>query len=245
MKILSKVTVTGADDFTPYEKMVEIQEQFPFVEFAILVKSIDKTHTYASGHQTAFSYRFPSIVWLNGLNLYSKKLNLAVHLCGNAVHEFLEYGTIENSAPHVNLNAFGRIQINTHGELHKYDIAKLSGAIKLFREKQFIFQLDKVNEHIMNETMDNGCENISGLYDMSHGTGILADEWRKPNERGIFTGYAGGLSPENVKEQLSKIENITSNTWIDAETHLRRDQIFHIPSVVQFLENSKEWVRYE
>ena len=243
MKILNKVTVTGADDFTAYDKMVEIQEQFPFVEFAILVKSIEKTHTYTSGNVNPFAYRFPSIVWLRGLENYASKLNLAVHLCGKIVPEILEHGTIGTNAPHVNLDIFRRIQINTHGEPHQYNVDKLAVAIKSLPSKQFIFQLDKVNESIMDKVFDKGCFNISGLYDLSHGTGILADELRKPNERGILTGYAGGLSPSNVEQQLEKIEKIATNTWIDAETHLRHDQIFNCPLVIEFLQRSSNWAK--
>ena len=79
--------------------------------------------------------------------------------------------------------------------------------------------------------------------------GVLPDKWPEPN--GDYCGYAGGLSPDNLAEQLEKIDKAITNKdggfyaiWIDAETHLRSpdNQRFDLDKVVKFLETSEPWV---
>jgi hypothetical protein len=94
--------------------------------------------------------------------------------------------------------------------------------------------------------------------------------WRGAIE-GTPWGWAGGLTPTNVAEQLKKIEPIIhvkdveevqwnqpyklvpqNKHWIDAETHLRSfkhqngselvQDVFDLDKVRQFLEAAKPWV---
>lgn len=44
--------------------------------------------------------------------------------------------------------------------------------------------------------------NLSLLYDESMGLGVTCSAWSAPHA-GVPCGYAGGLSPENIKEQVS------------------------------------------
>lgn len=58
-------------------------------------------------------------------------------------------------------------------------------------------------------------------------------------------GFAGGLSPNNVVENVKSIKKITDkNIWIDAETRLRTslDLVFDLNKVEKFLENVKPYV---
>jgi phosphoribosylanthranilate isomerase len=107
----------------------------------------------------------------------------------------------------------------------------------------FIFQLDEVNQHLMYDSAKEGHKNISGLYDLSHGAGIVPENWIETPNDGIYYGYAGGLSPKNVAFQLSKIETLTDNTWVDAETFLRNEGKFDLKLVVEFLEAAAPWVK--
>jgi hypothetical protein len=56
----------------------------------------------------------------------------------------------------------------------------------------------------------------------------------------------GGLSPDNLEEQLLKLDEVVGSDtiWIDAETHLRSngDEIFDLEKVKQFLEVAKSRV---
>ena len=39
---LNRVTITGADDFTEPKDLVELSEEFPFVEWAILLSQLPR-----------------------------------------------------------------------------------------------------------------------------------------------------------------------------------------------------------
>lgn len=233
-KFIKQVTVTGASDDTSFEDMLKIQEEFPFVEWGILL----------SRRQAGITKRFPSFEWINKLHIliqncikyrFPKPLKLSGHLCGEFVNEILTKNIgnemIENL---IYSDMFDRIQINTHGEKYVVDIEKLECTVKFAPHVQFIAQYDNINSYIHN--LNNlGYNNIAALYDLSHGAGVLPESWDKPLE-GIYTGYAGGLSPENLEEQLQKIEEqVNEPIWIDAETWLRTNDRFDLDKVRQFL----------
>jgi len=174
-------------------------------------------------------------------------LNLSGHICGKWVKKTLLGEFPSLSLIHGNFaDYFHRFQFNTHAELHKIDFDKLDNVLFDLSSdfKSVIFQLDGVND-IMVPCWKRKHRNISGLFDLSHGAGILPSEWPKPIP-GMYCGYAGGLSPDNVVEQMEKIliVNGENDMWIDAETQLRSpdDRVFDLDKVVQFLENSKPYV---
>lgn len=242
MKLLNKVTVTGADDSTDISKMIEIQQKYPFVEWGIL---LSKKYSLKNGVN-----RFPSKEWLNKLMNSAGKLNLSGHICGAWVEETLLGNFPEFGQVHGNFtDNFARFQLNTHAEPHKVDSDKLPHVLNSRREKaqSIIFQLDGVND-IMCPMWKRNHRNISGLFDLSHGAGILPSKWPHPLP-GAYCGYAGGLSPDNVVHQMGKIIEVCKDRkddviWIDAETHLRSDgdRVFDLDKVVAFLENSKQFV---
>jgi len=241
MKVLNRVTVTGADDSVDINKMVEIQEKYPFVEWGIL---LSEKYSLKDG-----AGRFPSKKWLVDLinHRNSSKLTLSGHICGKWVTKTLlgEFPCLDEI--HGNFTSyFSRFQLNTHAEYHKVDFEKLGVVLNTLRSTNqgVIFQLDGVND-IMVPMWKRNHRNISGLFDLSHGAGILPSAWPKPIE-GMYCGYAGGLSPDNVVGEMEKIlvANGDKETWIDAETQLRSpdNRVFDLNKVVQFLENSKKYV---
>jgi hypothetical protein len=96
-----------------------------------------------------------------------------------------------------------------------------------------------VNKPILDYAIAEGV-NCSTLFDMSHGAGVLPKEWLVPVD-GVRCGYAGGLSPENVVEQIKLIESKVGDyeLWIDMETQIRSnaDQQFDLAKVVSVLES--------
>jgi phosphoribosylanthranilate isomerase len=245
-KYIKTVTVTGASDDTSFEDMAAIQARFPFVEWGIL----------HSERMAGKSNRFPTDKWLiNSINFSEDtfRLNLSVHLCGNVVKTFLTkpFVEINKSISKEDYEFFdrfvmlsiildnkvvNRVQINTHGEKHKYDIDAIESYLNFAPHVEFIAQYDGVNDYI-HKLYDRGHTNISALYDLSHGAGVLPEDWDEPLD-GIFTGYAGGLSPDNLEEQLKKLDDVASirHIWIDAETWLRTNDQFDLDKVVKFLE---------
>src|SRR5579862_53134 len=136
MKVLNKVTVTGADDSTDVSKMLEIQSKYPFVEWGIL---LSKKYSLKDGVN-----RFPSRTWLTRLiNESHGKLNLSGHICGDWVKEALLGKFPMLDLIHGNLkDSFLRFQLNTHAEPHKVDFDKLDAVLSSMRSQSFIFQLD-------------------------------------------------------------------------------------------------------
>ena len=232
--ILHTVTVTGADDSIEPSRLYEIHKKYPFVEFGLLL---------SERHTPKGARRFPSKKWLRqlcGLET-TCRLRLSGHICGDWVGGFLTGHMLDLDGIADGLEGqFNRFQINTHAEPYKHD----DGLYHLMNhlDQDIIFQLDgNCGSNIASEVASNG-HNIHGLFDLSHGAGVLPSEWPKQIP-GVHCGYAGGLSPENVRDQLSEIEQVCNGpTWIDAETHLFRLGVFDLDRVEAFLEMAKPWV---
>lgn len=247
--MLTSVTVTGADDSVKPIDLIQIARDFPYVEFGILLGN----HFNES--------RFPSAGWLHHLYMTAMKgcgqclpahlLRLSAHLCGSLVPEFLS-GTAR-LLPLV----FGRMQVNTYGIRHSHDPLHLRRNVLRANHSgiQVIFQYDQVNAESLSDCRDgspgNFCSGLSiaALFDLSHGMGVLPEVWPE-SLPGIPCGYAGGLSPENVAEELPKIAEAAGKGtpfWIDVETGVRSPDgsRFDLDRVVRFLEATKPYIYSE
>lgn len=226
MKI-NKVTMTGADDSISPNDLFEISNKYPFVEWGILVSRNSQGKS-----------RFPSLDWMNKLSELNKgKLLLSCHVCGTYVKEVL-MGSDRFTSELGNIwNDFQRVQINTHGLKHQFERSAIT-ALKKFN-KEIIFQFDGANRPILDHAISEGV-NCSTLFDMSHGAGVLPKEWLVPVD-GVRCGYAGGLSPENVVQQIKLIESKVGDyeLWIDMETQIRSDfdRQFDLEKVISVLES--------
>jgi hypothetical protein len=240
-KIINRVTVTGADNSIHPYSLVGISETFPFIEWGILLSQ-----------STMGKYRFPNKYWLKNLeDVYDsldKELLLSGHLCGKWVRDICngEWTIFDEDSEIAELGyMFSRFQLNFHALEHKIDPDKF---IKGFNHPlllgcQFIFQFDNVNNDLMNAVLEAGIDAVP-LFDTSGGAGVLPEFW--PKAIGKYSGYAGGLSPDNLDEQMESIIQVAGDgpIWIDAETHLRsdNDRQFDLNKVVKFLINSEKWV---
>jgi len=236
-KIIRVVTVTGADNSIRPEELVPIAKDYPFVEFGILLSKKQQG-----------GKRFPSRDWLEELYILwrNEKLALSGHLCGEWVRNlclgkpsfFEEFGYI--------WQMFGRFQLNFHAEPHLVNDKKFSELIRQYlASKPIIFQMDGRNEKIFFDLDGRWGIQTFPLFDQSGGIGLLPKEWPKqlPNQ---YCGYAGGLSPDNLQQEMERISKVAPGSiWIDAETLLRseNDQVFNLEKVRRFLEAAKPWVK--
>lgn len=238
---ITKVTVTGADNSVQFAELEQMAKDFPFVEFGILLS-----------RNAAGSCRFPSREWLwQTLNRRgNSNIPFAGHICGSWVREILmgrfPYQELTDIHPDfMSPGVFDRFQLNTHAQPHEVDHEGLSDVLLELNKTghSIIFQYDNVNTKMVDRAIKDGHTNISALFDLSHGAGILPDKWPSPLK--IPCGYAGGLSPDNVVEQLQKLGPVVGDTpiWIDAETHLRSedDKEFDLGKVVKFLKTVEPW----
>ena len=231
-QFLRRVTITGADNSIRPEQLADITRQFPYVEWGILLSA------NAEGNN-----RFPTLDWINKINLDSPFFS--GHICGKWVRDICEGNwSILEQRPISHI--FSRFQLNFHSYLHK--IKDVKSFVKGFmnpklNNKQFIFQMDDVNNDILNIARDAGIDAVP-LFDTSGGVGQLPDAWPK-SIPDCYCGYAGGLSCENLVEQLALIRKvITDSIWIDVETRIRSedDTQFLLDKVVRFLEISQPYV---
>lgn len=239
--MITKVTITGADDSIAPADLLPISQEFPFVEWGILCS-----------YNSIGLNRFPSREWLDTLTYFKKadgaELKLSCHLCGKYVNTVLlgDVASVVESLTKETWSIFDRVQINTHGKSHSISSAMFSKLHDFYPEKEIIFQYDGKNDGVLPwaETYEL---NHSALFDLSHGVGKLPSQWPDLLP-GIKCGYAGGLSPQNLREQIERIEEKAGNTeiWIDMETHVRSDddRLFDLEKVRECLRISSEYVSF-
>lgn len=239
---LDRVTITGADDSIGHpENLLALTEQFPFVEWGILVSSSQQGNN-----------RFPSVDWITKLKRVaeSSPLPLSLHVCGHWVREMLK-GNLHVLPPMlVDGPEFQRVQLNFHADRTICDSRKCFNALLSLGKRQFIFQIDGAHgnrhlEAIYAENDSAGVVDAAPLFDISGGAGVLPLEWPKPQymETDVdyaYHGYAGGLGPENLEQQLPLIAAAAGNAriWIDMETRVRspNDRLFDLEKVRGCLE---------
>ncbi len=232
--MITTVTITGADDSIDPKQLLFLTEKYPFVEWAILVS-----------RSSTGMRRFPSIEWIKELQAIGN-LPLSCHLCGSCVRELLmgDISYIANELTEI-WHIFQRVQINTHGVPHPFQHFKMLEAFSIFPEKEFIFQFDGQNNAPLLAANRNGVK-CSALFDLSHGAGVLPSEWPDllPN---VKCGYAGGISPENIRSQIIKINEKVGDieTWIDMETHVRsnNDKDFDLVKVESCLFQAQPFIK--
>lgn len=250
---LTKVTLTGADDSIEPIKLFELSSKYPFVEWGILLSRNSQGQN-----------RFPSKDWLQELQHLMDRpdlhpnpiIHLSGHLCGAYVRELL-LGIddfIPKDITYDVWNIFERIQVNTHGVKHPYNDFRMMRILELCPRKEFIFQFDNANDHLLGFVQGSGGK-TSFLFDLSHGAGIAPSTWPEAIP-GIACGYAGGLSPDNVEGHLQQLcsrvpyysdneQNKQKDFWIDMETHIRsdNDKTFDLHKVNIVLDKCKRFVQ--
>lgn len=216
------ITFTGVDHTVGAQWIKDMGRKFitpsghNAIEFAIL-----------RSPKVGQSPRYPTMDVIRGITSYVYPHQLAFHLCGRyaqMVHdrEWLELCSI------VDFSLVSRVQVNS----------TLGDEKAMITIMQFAKHIGK--EVIMQWRQDTFpfAGDISLLQDRSGGTGQLAEKWATPdnlcikrndlNHSRTKIGYAGGLGPHNIEEQLPKIilASRKHGFWIDCETGIRTNDLF-------------------
>ena len=207
MKI-DRITFTGADDATKHEDLALLSQECPRIEWGILL----------SKSSEGVQRRFPGPAWVNELIWHLDELPmLSGHLCGVWVRDIVAGKFTWAQRNPILLSLFHRLQLNFHHEplvglTPFYDLIK---AIP----KPVIFQYNKENANLFDSALIP--PNAIPLFDASSGAGIVPAYWPKPIDE--FTGYSGGLGPDNLADELKKIEQVVGEDiiWIDMESKVR------------------------
>ena len=246
---LQYVTVTGADDNTDPRVMSLLSSKYPLVEWGILFSEARYgTPRYPSKEKVGEILRTCA---LHGMRF-------SLHLCGEITMRLM---TGDSSLADVIIDAAAyskaefRVQINFNGSRNPYDVDKLcvwmaNKTAQLWNERRvlikFIFQLNKSNKQLCEELWKNAVYKPQFLYDASGGRGTVIMMFEPPVP-GHLTGYAGGLSGSNVGSALKTLQTSLDDgddTWIDAESGLRTDNVLDMHKVEDYLivaHNKEKW----
>lgn len=157
-------------------------------------------------------HRYPSQEWIITA---SKQLpRTAIHVCGRTGRAELLAGKLNTLVEHSQ-----RIQIN--GDISRPDCERVCD---MYPHKQIITQNRSGNK----ELLEVSSLNHTILVDASGGRGISPASWERPNtEKRV--GFAGGLGPDNLAQELNKITRVAiGNWWIDMEGKLRVEDWFSL-----------------
>ncbi len=231
---LDRVTITGADDSIQPSELVKLSGEFPFVEWGILLSA-----------SNGGSSRFPSLQWIAKLGEVCcafPNVALSMHVCGEWVRDICAGNwtpLFTNIGPVLGLGNTKRVQLNFRAYQHLLTPEFLNAAkIRCLEQGwQVIFQCDGVNDQLVPIVCDAGL-NAVPLYDRSGGAGVVPDNWPTAAE-GVYSGYAGGLGPDNLESELLAISKAAGEErfWIDMETKVRavRNGEFDLQTVRQCL----------
>ena len=185
-------------------------------------------------HPSKMSKGMPRNMWFDDLVrlAFHIDMNLAIHINKEWADSMCVHGKIPNEIFtwmalerfETNQPIIKRIQLNmpqdTANHINTYEVAKL---INDFPNREFIFQYNNKTKNAIRKLHETGAE-FSLLFDASGGNGIAPESWQKPVYKIHPMGYSGGISPDNVIENLNKISMVVpqnNKIWIDAEGKLK------------------------
>lgn len=157
--------------------------------------------------------------------LHSHAHKLSLHVCGNRIRQRLLDGEFNEVVTKVE-----RIQIN--GQVKP---ATLEELCRKFPAHKVITQHTPKNLKLAELPL----ENHQILVDASGGRGKLPTAWVRP-ETTKLCGFAGGLSPKTIKQQLPAIWKAAGSHsfWIDMEAGVRdTHDWFSVSKVAQVLDS--------
>lgn len=188
------------------------------VEIAILyTKTPEGRHRYPSRRQIARMLRWRP--WKDN----------ALHVCGRGAREQLLGYQIPDLTHLVQ-----RIQVN--GEPTPEEVELLC---EMYSDHEIITQHTHRNVDLLSVRSPNH----SLLVDSSGGRGLSPDRWEMPDTK-KRVGFAGGLGPGNIAEELKKILKVSGEkAWVDMEGKLRdKNDWFDVHLADAVVDAMYEWL---
>lgn len=230
--IINRVTVTGADDGTPTRLMLELQDQYPQLEYGLLLSKSNQSKP-----------EYPSLKKVKEFQSH-KELQLSGHLCGSWVKEMLQGRNPVKEDLGDMLWKFGRVQINVINYLDSEEIPgtkqqKMENFLKVlekdFVSSEVILQRNSSTQELLEFIRAHSTFPFQVLCDGSWGTGKQPERWPGLFD-GVQNGYAGGLGGDDCSQQLEKIEKAVGDAaiWVDAQGKLRIGGSFDLVKVGNF-----------
>lgn len=254
---LKLVTITGVDERTNPLFARRLSERFPFIEFAMLVSE-------SSGGKKPRYMTVPDVIRMLGMLRAHQGPKLAVHICGKWSRLLLEGRADELGATQFQhllrqgalLMDHGRVQWNINPANVKRDKWNIPSVINILHECFYNGNLILQRHNLESADLSNALRatlareeylhhrlHIDVLHDLSGGHGVVPEGIPPPI--GMYCGYAGGFSPENVGVRLRQLaakppEN--GGFWIDMESGVRTDDWLDLKKVEHVLEVAAPYV---
>lgn len=197
---IDRITLTGADECTQLDRLVEMVERWPAVEIGLLYSLTPESRP-----------RYPGRSWVARA---ARRLSgrCAVHVCGAGARQELLDGYMADitvHAPRVQVN--GRLQVREAEAL----AARVGTLITQHNESNAALLQVRASNHQL-------------LVDASGGRGVSPTEWQAP-ETEKAVGFAGGMGPENLLAEMGRIARVArKGGWVDMENRLRIDDWFSV-----------------
>ncbi len=226
---LTSVGFCGIDDSVEPLLLAALSAQHPYIEWGILFRE-DKKNTP----------RYASDQFLTKLKEYKGRMRLAGHLCADAVNRVLlgdadlprrladDYGVKRYQLNATVANGCDVALFGTDEGAERV-VENLRAVCEANPTLEFIVQRNAQTRALWERLAPAPPRNLSFLYDESMGFGTSPESWPAPERArdgaAPLFGYAGGLSPANIVEQLGAM--VASSTglpfWIDMESSLRTE----------------------
>lgn len=187
------VTITGIDERTDLDRVAELSDRYP-IEWGVLF------HPKNQGKVN----RYPrlALAYLAARLLRDSSARTSAHVCGVYAAKI-----VEGIDPDLDLHNFGRIQVNTSvpniDNIAAY--ADRLGVRAIVQHRTLRFPED---------------DRVTWLYDCSGGRGETAAKWPLHPDDGQLYGYAGGLTPSNIKAMNEMVE-ANGPYYLDLESGAR------------------------
>jgi phosphoribosylanthranilate isomerase len=214
--MINLCTFTGVDVRTDLGRVIEMASAYPFLEFGILLSRTpeDKDPRYPQFRQIA-----------DMVERLCGRAKLALHVCGRAVGEFVREPPKGSAYAGQDIHdliaaGIGRVQLNFNFERFGLSLEEIEAAVQR-TDAKVITQHFPANTAV---TFGITAPNHQVLYDASGGRGVAATGYDMPFA-GKYTGYAGGLGPDNAAAAVAAIKSIIGDddVWIDMESRIRTD----------------------
>ena len=234
---LKTIVCSGINENNDIGDAIEFLKKHKSAEFGV------QCSPRKAGYQTD---RFEWLKELLGkLNEQKIENRVALHLNEGFVVSFCDGKIPDEISDLLNIGtAVGRLQLNfkigrerfASGNIPK--IKTLEETMKKVSNHPIILSASQPNLSFIHKAYHQGMK-FDVLFDDSFGEGIAPDMRKPPLFEDVFQGYAGGLSPENVADELIKIKKLAKgDVFIDAEGKLKQNGYFCFDKAEKFVQNA-------
>ncbi len=246
--MLTTCTLTGLDESTDRGRWLRLATEHAFSEWGLLYSSARQGASDASG-----DIRYPSQAFIeHTLQSAPSQVRLAVHFCGQAVHDLLHasyhapaYGLLlklQDRSRHLGRTGCAVAQLNLN--MQSSTPVNVQSLIELMRRHPTVFFItqDNKNNAELREVL-RGVPNHGLLFDASGGRGLAMTHVPEALSH-VDCGYAGGLGPDNIQDKMPRIAQAARDRsfWVDMEQSLRVQGRFNLDACRTVLDQCLPWV---